>query len=258
MLLAVDIGNTETVLGLFEGRELRRHWRLSTDRVRTGDERTLKLRALFAPALEEGYGIERAVIASVVPIVDRSWTEALSALGIPAEQIDTNTPLPIRLEVDEPATVGADRIVNTLATTTLFGRNTIVVDLGTATTFDCIAADGAFLGGVIAPGPRAGIDRLTAQAAQLPAIEIRQPERVIGRRTVACLESGVFYSIVDGIDGIVDRILEEWEPEDPLVIATGGLASLIAPASRTVERVEPHLTLHGLVLADEYLRREEG
>ena len=258
MLLTVDIGNTETVLGLFEGRELRRHWRLSTHRDRTGDERTLKLRALLAPAVEAGLGIERAVIASVVPVVDRSWSEAFTSLEIPVEWIRTTTPLPIRVDVEEPATVGADRLVNTLATMKLFGRNTVVVDLGTATTFDCITADGTFLGGVIAPGPRAGIDRLTAQAAQLPPVDIRQPSRVIGRRTVTCLESGVFYSIVGGIDGVVDRILAEWKPDDPLVIATGGLAPLIAPACRTVERVEPFLTLHGLVLADEQLREDSA
>jgi type III pantothenate kinase len=164
--------------------------------------------------------------------------------------------LPVTLDVDEPASVGADRIVNTLGTSCLYARNTIVVDLGTATTFDCITADGVFLGGVIAPGPRAGIDRMHQFTSKLPSVEIRLPETVIGRRTVTCLESGVFYSIVDGIDGIVTRILEEWNPDDPLVIATGGLADVIAPHCRTVHSVDPYLTLHGLVCADSHLERE--
>jgi len=146
--------------------------------------------------------------------------------------------------------------VNTLGTRCLYARNTVVVDLGTATTFDCITADGVFLGGVIAPGPRAGIDRLHQFTSKLPSVEIRLPEKVIGRRTVTCLESGVFYSIVDGIDGIVRRILREWDPEDPLVIATGGLARVIAPHCETVQKVDPYLTLQGLICADAYLQDE--
>ena len=132
-----------------------------------------------------------------------------------------------------------------------------MVDLGTATTFDCITAEGVFLGGVIAPGPRAGIDRMHQFTSKLPLVEIRLPETVIGRRTVTCLESGVFYSIVDGIDGIVRRILEEWAPEDPLVVATGGLAEVIAPHCRTVHKVDPYLTLHGLICADRHLEQAD-
>jgi len=160
--------------------------------------------------------------------------------------------------VDDPAGVGADRIVNTLAAAEEFGRDTVVVDLGTATTFDCITADGGFLGGVIAPGPRAGIERLARATSRLPQVEIGPPERTIGRRTEACLNSGVFYSVVDGIDGIVGRILEEWDPDDPLVVATGGLVDVIAPHCRSVERVERHLTLRGLGLADRYLRERDA
>jgi len=216
----------------------------------------LMLRGLLAEELDTPESIERAVIASVVPAIDRSWDEAFGEMGIPSRRIDASTPLPVTLDVDEPASVGADRIVNTLGTRFLYARDTVVVDLGTATTFDCITADGVFLGGVIAPGPRAGIDRMHELTSKLPTVEIRLPEKVIGRRTVTCLESGVFYSIVDGIDGIVRRILEEWGPEDPLVIATGGLAEVIAPHCRTVQKVDPYLTLHGLICADEHVEQE--
>ena len=197
---------------------------------------------------------ERAVLASVVPVMDRAWAQACRAVGLEPRFVNGSSARPIRLDVDAPLEVGADRVANTLAASELFGRDTIVVDLGTATTFDCIGADGVFLGGVIAPGPRAGIERLATVATQLPQVEIRPPARVIGRRTVDCVDSGVFYSTVDAIDGIVDRILLEWKPSDPLVVATGGLAEVIAPHCRTVERVEPFLTITGLAIADRHLR----
>lgn len=254
MILAVDVGNTETVMGVFRPGEVRPAgaWRLSSARHRTGDELGLLVEALLRRA-PGGEGPSRAVLGCVVPVLDRPWENALSTLGLPLTRIDGRTPLPVRLDVEEPDSVGADRIANTLAARELFGRDTVVVDLGTATTFDCITAEGVFLGGVIAPGPRAGIDRLAELAARLPSVEVRPPERVIGRRTVTCLESGVFYSIVDGIDGVVRRILEEWRPRDPLVVATGGLAGLVAPHCLTVERIEPWLTLTGLACADRHL-----
>lgn len=258
MILAVDVGNTETLIGLFRGREVERSWRISTQRHPTGDEMAIYLKALLAEAPETARDIDRAVISSVVPAIDRSWDEAFDKLEVPFTRVDASTPLPVTLDVEDPASVGADRIVNTLATRCLYQRNTIVVDLGTATTFDCITAEGVFLGGVIAPGPRAGIERMHAYTSKLPSVEIRLPDRVIGRRTVACLESGVFYSIVDGIDGIVRRIIDEWEPAEPLVIATGGLAPIVAPHCRTVEEIYPYLTLYGLVCAEEHLRSEQG
>ena len=258
MILAIDIGNTETMLGLFDGDEVVDSWRLSTERHGTGDELFLKLSALLATRADGGAPPERIVVASVVPALDRPWDDAAARLGLPLLRIDWRTQLPIRLEVDEPHSVGADRIVNTLATSCLFGRDTIVVDLGTATTFDCITADGAFLGGVIAPGPRAGIDRLHTLSSKLPSVQIASPERVLGRNTVEALESGVFYSIVEGIDGIVGRLIDEWAPEDPLVIATGGLAALVAPYCRRVQEVDPYLTLKGIVCADRHLAATAG
>jgi type III pantothenate kinase len=254
MILAVDIGNTETMLGLFEGREVRASWRLATEHRRTGDEIALLVRGLIEVEFGKGQQqVERAIIASVVPPLDRSWTEAFARLGLPVTWVHAGSALPVRLDVEAPSTVGADRVVNTLATSVLHGRDAVVVDLGTATTFDCITRDGVFLGGAIAPGPRAGIDRLSQRSSKLPSIEIRSPDRVIGRNTVGALESGVFWAIVDGIDGTVRRILEEWGPENPLVIATGGLAELIAPHCDSVDEIDAFLTLRGLVCADEIL-----
>lgn len=255
MILALDVGNTETVLGLFRDLEPLHSWRIATDTRRTADEHAFLLQGFLDRSLSPSDGpLRRAVVASVVPVMDRTWNRACEALNLDYVPVGPGSPLPIRLDVDDPAGVGADRIVNTLAAARLYGRNTVVVDLGTATTFDCITADGVFLGGVISPGPRAGMERLIAATSRLPQVEIGPPGRVIGRRTEECLDSGVFYSIVDSIDGIVERILEEWGPEDPVVVATGGMVDVIAPHCRTVERVERHLTLLGLALADRHLR----
>ncbi len=253
MILTIDVGNTETTLGIFRGLEPEACWRIHTDRHRTGDEHALILRALLQTTPRDRRP-RRAVLASVVPVLDREWQHACDALDLSAHFVDGETELPIRLEVDTPAEVGADRIANTLAAREIYHRDTVVVDLGTATTFDCITADGDFLGGVIAPGPRAGMERLTEAASKLSPIEIRPPDRVIGRHTAECVDAGVFYAAVDAIDGIVTRILEEWRHEDALVVATGGMAGMLAPHCRTVERIEPFLTLTGLAVADRYLQ----
>lgn len=251
MILTVDIGNTETVLGAFDELEPRHVWRLATERRRTGDELTLAARGLL-----DGSGVEapdRIVIASVVPTLNRAWSAVGRALGAETRFLTGGSPVPMRLEVDHPLEVGADRVANTLAAAQLFGRDTIVVDLGTATTFDCISSDGVFLGGVIAPGPTMALDQLTRATAQLPQVELEAPDRVIGTNTLACLLSGGFYSVVDGIDGIVTRILAEWERDQPLVVATGGLAAVVGPHCKTVDRIEPALTITGLAIADRYL-----
>ena len=254
MILTVDIGNTETVVGIYGELEPLHCWRIATDRRRTGDEHALLLRGLLDRALVPEQGpLERAVLCSVVPVMNRAWASACRALKMPYRFVDGQLDLPIRLDVDAPLEVGADRIANTLAASALYARDTVVVDLGTATTFDCIGADGVFRGGVIAPGPRAGMERLARLAAQLPQVEIEAPARVVGRHTRACLDSGIFYSAVESIDGIVRRILEEWKPEDPLVVATGGLAERIATHCACVERIEPFLTLTGLAVADRHL-----
>ncbi len=164
--------------------------------------------------------------------------------------VDGRSKLPITLDVDEPLTVGADRIVNTLAASQLFKRDTIVVDFGTATTFDCITGDGRFIGGVIMPGIRTASDDLVRKTAKLPATELTPPPRVIGRRTEDCIRAGVLWGTVDAVDGLVRRIKAEWPGKrTPQTIATGGLAGLVAPLSKEIESVHPDLTLVGLRLA---------
>lgn len=257
MHLVVDIGNTETVIGLMapEG-EVLAHWRLSSELPRTADEYDHLIHALLGRKGVDGTQLRRGVLGSVVPSVTERIRKALEGfISGPVFVVGPGADLPIRLDVDEPLTVGADRIVNTLAAKELFHRDTIAVDLGTATTFDCITGDGVFLGGVIAPGVQVGLEWLGRRAAKLPRVEFRRPEKVIGRRTEACMESGVFFSTVDAIDGMVDRIREEWGKPGAYVVATGGYAGLLGPHSRTVERVEPFLTLHGLFLAGRHMAR---
>jgi type III pantothenate kinase len=248
MILTFDIGNTETTLGIFRDDELIAHWRISTHPERTVDEYGLLLRSILRESDAHGT-IRGAAVASVVPQLTYPLTHACERhLRVPALSVDATSPLPIRLDVDEPLSVGADRIANTLAAARLFRVDTIVVDLGTATTYDCISADGVFIGGVIAPGLRTGAETLTRRTARLPRVDLEPPPSVIGRRTDTALQSGILFGAVDAIDGIVRRIRDEWGNQ-PLVVATGGLASLIAPRCATVDRVEPFLTLHGLRFA---------
>ena len=259
MHLLVDIGNTETVLGLADPEvgEIRAHWRLSTDTARTADEIDHLVHSLLARKGFDAAVVSRAVVGSVVPSINGRMRTALEGLiSGPVFTVEAGAELPVRLDVDEPKTVGADRIVNTLAAKILFKRDTIVVDLGTATTFDCISADGVFLGGVIAPGVQVGLEWLGRRAAKLPRVQFRPPDLVIGRRTEVCMESGVFFSTVDAIDGIVGRIRKEWERPDALVVATGGYAGLIAQHCSSVAEVDPFLTLRGLYFAGEYLAGE--
>ena len=168
--------------------------------------------------------------------------------------MDAAAKLPIALDVDEPLTVGADRVVNALAACELYHRDTIVVDYGTATTFDCVLGEGRFIGGVIAPGLATGAENLTRRAAKLPATELVAPTHVIGRRTEDCIRSGVLFGAADATDGLVRRIKAEWPGKEvPLVVGTGGLVSHMAPLAREIERVEPHLTLFGLRSAARHL-----
>ena len=257
MRLVVDVGNTETVVGLVSGTtELVAHWRVSSGVPRTADEmRALVQAFLRGDDIDEG-AIRSGVIGSVVPTVNQVWAGTLRRIVSGAvHEVGPSTDLPIRLDVDEPMTVGADRIVNTLAARELYHQDTIVVDLGTATTFDCITAEGVFLGGVIAPGLAAGLDWLAARTAKLPRVELVPPERVIGRRTETCIQSGVFYQAVGGVDAIVRRIRDEWGTPDARVVATGGFASSLGPFLETVADVEPYLTLYGLAMAGAHLDR---
>ncbi len=253
--LVADIGNTETAVGLVEskGHRVQRHWRLRTRPPRTKAELEVFLGSLLGQRGDRA-PIPQAVISSVAPEAVPGYSAAFSALVQgPVQLVGPSSQLPVRLDVEEPRTVGADRIVNTLAASTLYQMDAIVVDMGTAVTFDCVTRDAVFLGGVIAPGPSAGLDWLAERTAQLPRVGLEPPARVLGRRTKACIQSGVFFSAVDSVDGMVRRILEEWAPEECVVVATGGLSRLIGPHARTVERIDPLLTLKGLSIAGAHL-----
>ena len=256
MQLVVDVGNTETVIGLASGkRELAGHWRISSSESRTIDEMTVLVRAFLSSNSVLGDStITRGVVGSVVPTANRVWTKTLRRIVAgDVVIIDPQSDLPIELDVEEPMSVGADRIVNTLAARELYHRDTIVVDLGTATTFDCITTEGVFKGGVISPGLLTGIDWLASRTAKLPRVELTPPPTVIGRRTETCIQSGIFYQAIDSIDGMVKRLREEWGRPDAYTVATGGFANTIGPHLATIDRIEPFLTLFGLAMAGEYL-----
>lgn len=256
MNLTLDVGNTETVIGLFERGELLDHWRLSTHPARTADELGLLLRALLRESGFDPDAIDAVAIGSVVPPVTHVVSEAAAEhLGARVHVVDASTPLPIRLDVDEPLSVGPDRIVNTLAALQLFHTDTIAVDFGTATTFDCITAAGVFVGGVITPGLYTLAESLVRRTAMLPRVELKPPPRVIGRRTDTAIRSGILFGAVDAVDGIVRRIKTEWRPQ-ALVVATGGLAESIAPLCTTIDRVEPFMTLYGLMFALRHIERQ--
>lgn len=257
MILVFDVGNTELTIGLFSESELRAHWRIMTSVPRTPDEFGVMLRALLAASDFAPDVVDSVAIGSVVPSVTgplRDACEQYFPVGAPLV-VDAAAGLPIRLDVDEPQTVGADRIINTLAASRLFGRDAIVVDMGTATTFDCITADGVFLGGVIAPGVQTSAETLTRRTSKLPATELIVPIRVIGKRTEECIRAGVLFGAADAIDGIVARIKAEWPRQTPpLVIATGGFAATMDTLCSSFDRVEPHLTLQGLEIAHTIIR----
>lgn len=256
MLLALDVGNTEITVGLFRGDELAAHWRLTTNPERTPDEWSGAVAAFLLYAGHSPNEVRAAILASVAPTVTQAITEGVAkATGVTPRAVGPDTPLPVQLDVDEPLSVGADRIVNVLAAATLYRTDAIIVDFGTATTFDCITGDGRFIGGVIMPGLRTSADQLVRRAAKLPATELKPPTRVIGRRTEECIQAGVLYGTADAVDGIVRRIRAEWPGgARPIVVGTGGLAKQIAPFTESIERVEPDLTLRGLALAAGHLR----
>jgi type III pantothenate kinase len=251
MLLALDIGNTEITLGLFAADTLEAHWRLTTNPDRTPDEWAAAVSAFLDHAGRSPNEVRAACLASVAPAVTQSIVAGVdTATGCSPLAIDARTPLPIVLDVDEPLSVGADRIVNALAAAELYRTDAVIVDFGTATTFDCVTRDRRFIGGVIMPGLRTSADQLTRRAAKLPATELRPPARAIGRRTEECIQAGVLFGAADAVDGIVRRIAAEWpEGRRPMVVATGGLARLVAPLATSIEQVDPDLTLRGLRIA---------
>jgi type III pantothenate kinase len=258
MLLALDVGNTEITVGVFQGDDLEAHWRLTTNPDRTPDEWGSAIGGFLLQAGHSPNEVRAVCMASVAPTVTQSVVEGIALItGRTTLLVDARSPLPVKLDVDEPLTVGADRIVNVLAAVELFKADSIVVDFGTATTFDCVTGDARFLGGAIMPGLRTSADQLTRRAAKLPATELRAPDRVIGRRTEECIQAGVLFGTADAVDGIVRRITAEWPGgKKPRVVATGGLAAIVAPLTTTIELTDPDLTLRGLRIAARHLGLE--
>jgi type III pantothenate kinase len=253
MLLAIDVGNTNIVIGVFREAdwELIHSWRLATLRERTMDELGLFITGLCSHHRIAAADITGVVLGSVVP----QLTGTMMAMvlnyfpGVRPLNVEpaVNSGMPILY--DNPSEVGADRVVNGIAAYEEHGRSgarpVIVVDFGTATTFDAVSARGEYLGGVICPGPQISADALAQRAARLPRIDVRKPDRVIGRTTVTSMQSGLFWGYVDMVEGIVRRMREELGG-DPVVIATGGLAVLVAPETKLIDHVDSELTLRGL------------
>ncbi len=253
-VLAVDVGNTQTVLGVFEGNDIRDLFRLTSGLPRTGDELLPIVERLIAPYLEQLRASGRSVIGSVVPAQTGAWETLLeSLLGRAPVTASARDARGLKIEVLDPSSVGIDRIANAVAATELYRLPAIVVDLGTATTFDVILAGPRYLGGAIAPGLMTSAEELFRRAARLAKVEIRRPERAVGHTTEESIQSGVFFGAVAQIDGLVRRIAHELRIR-PLVIATGGLANAVAAESETIEKVDAALTLQGLRIMEERAR----
>ena len=246
MLLAIDIGNTHVVLGLFDGPKLVHHWRLGTHAHNTSDEIAALLRSLFELSEVTPNQIHDAIISCVVPPLQPIFERTCSKLaGCEALTIGPGIRSGIALRVDNPREVGADRIANAVAAHELLGAPAISIDFGTATSFDCISAEGEFIGGAIFPGVLLSLDALISSASKLSSVEIVRPPSVIGRNTTHNLQSGMLFGYAGMIDTMVERIRGELGSEAK-VVATGGLAGLIASETKTIRRVEPFLTLEGL------------
>ena len=271
MLLAIDVGNTNTVLGVFDGEEVIEHWRIATVPDRTADEIAVVLRGLLAqsPVLKDSerygprgggvlgdVGIEGIALCSTVPSVLHEMREMCGRYyrEIPAVIVEPGVKTGVPVRMDNPKEVGSDRIMNALAAVHLFGGPAIVVDFGTSTNFDAVSARGEFVGGALAPGIEISVDALSRRAAQLLKVELTRPPRVVGKNTVEALQSGIVYGFAGQVEGIVRRMARELAPANPdsvTIIATGGLAPLVINEVSIIDAHEPWLTLIGLRLVFE-------
>jgi len=252
-LLVVDLGNTNLVIGVYRDDALLASWRLATARERTADEYGILAKQLVGDALHES--IEGAIVASVVPPLNSAMAFMVQKyFNVDPLFVEPGVKTGIAIQVDNPLEVGADRIVNCVAAHHEFGGPTVIVDFGTATTFDVVTADAKFVGGVIAPGLTISAEALFARAARLPRVDLRKPDHVIGTNTVVNMQSGIYYGYLGLVDGIVARIKRE-VPDLKHVIATGGLASVFAGESEHIEFVDDELTMKGLKIIYERNRK---
>ncbi|WP_433197998.1 type III pantothenate kinase [Nocardia sp. CA-107356] len=263
MLLTIDVRNTSIELGLFSGSgnhaKLVRHWRMHTNPLLTADEFAMQVRGLVGEQVEEIVGVSALstvppVLREIRSMLNRYWDH------VPHVVVEPGVRTGIPLLVDNPKEIGADRIVNTLAAHHRFGTAAIVVDFGTATTVDLVSAKGEFLGGVLAPGVEISSEALIERAA-LRRVELARPRSVVGKNTVEAIQSGAIFGFAGLVDGLIDRIRDEFDAfagDDVAVVATGATAPLIAPESETIDHHEPHLTLTGLRLVYERNQRRKG
>ena len=255
MLLVIDVGNTNAVLGVYEGSELRQDWRIRTERNTTEDEFNVLINSLFAAGNISVRHVDRTIISCVVPpMVTILDAFCRKYLGHAPQWVDAKNCAGMPILLKNPAEVGADRIVNGIAAFKKYGTSLIVVDFGTATTFDAISEKGEYLGGAISPGIGIASEALFREASKLPRVEIfAPPEKVIGKDTISSIKSGIIFGYAGLVDGIVRRMQAEMGTQ-PKVIATGGLARLLFDVSETIEAVEPALTLEGLrIIANQAL-----
>ncbi|MEW6439948.1 MAG: type III pantothenate kinase [bacterium] len=256
MLFALDIGNTHSCIGVFEGEKLRNHWRIASDKAKTADEYAVLIHSLLALCGLSFRTFEAVAISCVVPPLLQTFEELCARhLSVTPLVVGPGTRTGMPILMDNPREVGADRIVNAVAAYHRVRRACIVVDFGTATTFDCISAKGDYLGGVIVPGISISLEALVQMASKLPRVEIARPRTVIGKNTVHSMQSGILYGYVGLVDGMAERIRKEMG-EDAYVIATGGLAARVAPESRAIQEVDELLTLKGLQILYHLNRKE--
>jgi type III pantothenate kinase len=267
VLLAIDVGNTNTVLGMFDGDEVVEHWRIATDPVRTADELAVILRGLLAQSKlfaqsasrelpPEPAGIDGIALCSTVPSVLHEMREMFQRYypGLATVIVEPGIKTGVPVRTDNPKEVGSDRIMNALAAVHLYGGPAIVVDFGTSTNFDAVSERGEFVGGALAPGIEISVDALSRRAAQLLKVELTRPGRVVGKNTVESLQSGIIFGFAGQVEGIVRRMASELAPADPdsvTIIATGGLAPLVIGEVEVIDAYEPWLTLVGLRLVFE-------
>lgn len=246
MLLAVDLGNTQTALGLFDNGEILESWRMPTDRTFTADELHLRLDGFFRLSGRELSCVDAIAFAGVVPQLSREWQKVAKRIAAKAVVVGPDTASVTKIRAENPLEVGADRIANAVAAETFYGAPAIVVDFGTATNIDVIDAEGNYIGGAIAPGVNISMDALSARAAKLASVKLEAPDHSIGKNTTECVQVGTVVGAAAMAEGLVARMKAELEAPDATVIATGGIAHVVADSTDVFDTIDPTLTLHGI------------